>query len=166
MEYHSFHWYSIGELHIIMGLRIFLWAHRVEKGFILLVHWYDWYDWYEWNIIHSIGTPLVNCISLWGLRIFLWAHRAERGFIVLVHWYDWYEWNIIHSIGTPLVNCISLWGLGIFLWEHRAERGFIILVHWYNWYDWYQWNIIQIHIVVVMVDLLVFFKCDEGALYN
>ena len=41
---------------------------------ILLVHWYDWYDWYdwyEWNNIHSIGNPLVNCISLWGLRIFL-----------------------------------------------------------------------------------------------
>ena len=45
-----------------------IWALLAERGFILLVHWFDWYDWYEWNIIHSIGIALVNCILLWGLR--------------------------------------------------------------------------------------------------
>ena len=44
-------------------------ADQAGSGFILLVHWYDWYDWYEWKIIHSIGIPLVNCISLWGLKV-------------------------------------------------------------------------------------------------
>ena len=53
MKYHSFQWYSIGEMHIITG--------------ILLVHWYDWYNWYQWNIIHSNGIQLVKCISLLGL---------------------------------------------------------------------------------------------------
>ena len=54
--------------HRVWRLRIFLWALLAERGFILLVHWFDWYDWYEWNIIHSIGIALVNCILLWGLR--------------------------------------------------------------------------------------------------
>ena len=100
MEYHSFHWYSIGEFHFIMGALIISVVDQAGRGCILLVHWYDWCDCYKWNIIHTIGIPLVNCISLWGLRIFLWAHQAGREFILLVHWYDWYEWNIIHSIGT------------------------------------------------------------------
>ena len=49
MEYHLFHWYSIGELHIIMGtyIGIFMCADQAGSGFILLVHWCDWYDWYE-----------------------------------------------------------------------------------------------------------------------
>ena len=133
MEWEFFDWYDWNIIHSIgtplvncislRGLKIFLRAHRSERGFILLVHWYDWYDWYEWNIIHSIGTPLVNCISLWGLRIFWWAHRAERGFILLFHWYDWYEWNIIHSIGTPLVNSISLWDLEYFYGRIGLRRG-------------------------------------------
>ena len=115
-------------------------------GFIVLVHWYDWYDWYEWNISHSIGTPLVNCISLWGLRLILWAHRAERGFILLIdtngisfillvlHWWIAYHYgdleyfcgcmglrggsfySSIGTIGTIGTNGISFIPLVLHLW--------------------------------------------------
>ena len=65
MEYHSFHWYSIGEMHLIMGY--FSWLQG-EWGCILLVHWSDWCytnGIYQWNNIYSIGIPFVKCVSLW-----------------------------------------------------------------------------------------------------
>ena len=45
----------------------------------------------QWNNIHSIGTPLVNCIALWGLRIFMCADQAGSDIILFVRWYDFYD---------------------------------------------------------------------------
>ena len=60
-----------------MGTYNISWALLAGRECILLVHWFDCYDWYEWNI-HSIGIPLVKCISLWDVIIFLWMCQAAR----------------------------------------------------------------------------------------
>ena len=41
MEYHLIHWYSIGEMHLIIGQNISV-GFRLSWG---LVHWSDWYQW-------------------------------------------------------------------------------------------------------------------------
>ena len=55
VEWDSNDWYSIGEMHLIMGTLEYFPLFHSTRGCILLVHWYDWYHWYEWNIIYSIG---------------------------------------------------------------------------------------------------------------
>ena len=66
---------------------------------------------------HSIGTPLVNCISLRGLRLFsLRFGLSTAGFRSSIGTNGTIGTNRVtwHSIGTPLVNCISLRGLRLF----------------------------------------------------
>ena len=54
MEYHLFHWYSIGEMHLII---------RPSGGaFYLSIGTIGIYDLYQYNI-YIIGIPLVKCIS-------------------------------------------------------------------------------------------------------
>ena len=61
--------------------------------------------------LHSIGTPLVNCISLRGLRLFsVWFCLSIAGFRSSIGTNGTIGTNRVtwHSIGTPLVNCTSL----------------------------------------------------------
>ena len=45
----AFHWYTIGEMHLIKGTYSIFLTDQVEYGAILFVHWYQWYDWYQWS---------------------------------------------------------------------------------------------------------------------
>ena len=113
MEYHSFQWYSIGEMHIITGTLNISFSFRLRGGAFYLS-------------IGTIGTIGTNGISFIPLVFYWWNAyhygdleyflrlQAARSCILLVHWYDWYhwyQWNITHSNGIPLVKCISLRGL-------------------------------------------------------
>ena len=66
---------------------------------------------------YSIGTPLVNCISLRRLKLFLLRFGLSTvGFRSSIGTNGTIDTNrmIWHSIGKPLVNCISVRGLRLF----------------------------------------------------
>ena len=44
-----FHWYTIGEMHLIKGTSNIFLMGQVEYGGIPVVHWYQWFDWYQWS---------------------------------------------------------------------------------------------------------------------
>ena len=84
---------------------------------IPFVHWYQWYDCTNRMNWQSIGTPLVNCISLRGLRLFsVQFCLSTAGFLSSIDTNGTIGTNRMtwHSIGTPMVNCISLRGLRFF----------------------------------------------------
>ena len=154
MEYHSFQWYSISEMHIIIGTYNIFFGFRLQRGA------------FYWSI-GTIGTIDTNGISFipkvfhWWyayhyghLEYFLWL-QAARGCILLVHWYDWYQRNIIHSNGIPLVKCLSLWTLRIFSLASGCEgvhsTGLLVrLVRLvpmeYHSFQWY--SIGEMHIII------------------
>ena len=60
---------------------------------------------------HSIGTPLMKCISLRGLRLFsqrIGLSTAEFRSSICTNGIIGTNGVTWHSIGTPLVECISL----------------------------------------------------------
>ena len=65
MEYHLFHWYSIGQMHLITGTSIISVGYRLIRG--------AFYS--SIGAIGTIGTNLISFIPL----VFHWSNASHYG---------------------------------------------------------------------------------------